>query len=156
VNADRPEVGDRFETALELHRGSRRPWDEARTELLYGEHLRRTRRRVDARPHLRRASDEFKRLGAVPWEVRAQTELRATGETRQGHDVGSAEKLTPQEFQIVTLVASGLSNRDVAAHLFLSPRTVEYHLGKVYSRLGVTSRAELSQLKLDVGVTAEA
>jgi DNA-binding NarL/FixJ family response regulator len=90
----------------------------------------------------------------VPWTVRAETELRATGETRQGHDVGSAEKLTPQEFQIVTLVASGLSNRDVAAHLFLSPRTVEYHLGKVYSRLGVASRAELSRLQLDVGLTA--
>jgi DNA-binding CsgD family transcriptional regulator len=153
VDGDRPEVRDGFENALVLHRGARRPWDEARTELLYGEHLRRTRRRVDARPHLRRAGEEFKRLGAVPWEVRAQAELRATGETRQGHDVGSDEKLTPQEFQIVTLVASGLSNRDVAAHLFLSPRTVEYHLGKVYSRLGVASRAELSQLKLDAALT---
>src|SRR4051794_4388722 len=154
VNGDRPEVRDRFEGALELHGCAHRPWDEARTELLYGEHLRRTRRRVDARPHLRRAAEEFKRLGALPWEVRAQAELRATGETRQGHDVGSKEELTPQEFQIVTLVTSGLSNRDVAAHLFLSPRTVEYHLGKVYSRLGVASRADLSQLRLDAGVTA--
>jgi DNA-binding CsgD family transcriptional regulator len=149
MRSHRPEVGDHFEDALQLHHLSLRPWDEARTELLYGEHLRRTRRRIDARPHLRRAEEEFQRLGARAWEARARTELRATGERRQGHDVGSVENLTPQEFQIVTLVASGLSNREVAAHIFLSPRTVEYHLGKVYSRLGVASRAELSDLELD-------
>ena len=138
-----------FEEALRLHESSNRPWDEARTELLYGEYLRRTRRRIDARTHLRRSAEVFQALGAGAWTERAQGELRATGETTPKRDLGAAGGLSPQEYQIVNLVTSGSSNRDIAAQLFLSPRTVEYHLSKVYAKLGLSSRAELRTLQTD-------
>jgi DNA-binding NarL/FixJ family response regulator len=85
----------------------------------------------------------FETLRADPWAERARVELRATGETAQRRDPTSLEDLTPQELQIARLVAEGSSNREVAAHLFLSPRTVEYHLHKVFTKLGIASRAEL-------------
>ncbi|CCH28460.1 AAA family ATPase [Actinosynnema sp. NPDC047251] len=137
-----------FAEAVELHRTSGRPFERARTELLYGEWLRRERRRGDARAHLRSALDAFDRLGAAPWAARARTELRATGEshTQPGPDPLSA--LTPQELQVVRMAAEGLSNRDIGAQLFLSPRTVGYHLYKAYPKLGVASRVELGRLDL--------
>src|SRR5215472_16887103 len=119
------------------------PLQQARTQLLYGEWLRRERRRLDARGHLRNALEEFRRLGAVPWAERAEAELRATGETGRKRDVYAVEQLTPQELQIAGLVARGLTNRDIAAQLYLSPRTVDYHLRKIFSKLGITSRTEL-------------
>jgi DNA-binding CsgD family transcriptional regulator len=115
----------------------------ARTELLYGEWLRRERRRIDARGHLRKALEAFRSLGAVPWAERAETELRATGETARKRDVSAVEQLTPQELQIAGLVTEGLTNKEIAAQLFLSPRTVDYHLRKVFTKLGIASRAEL-------------
>ena len=143
-----------FLQALELHNQANRPWDQARTSLLYGEHLRRMRRRVDARGPLRAASREFDRLGARPWSTRAQGELRATGENVGPRDVGSSRQLTSQEFQIVGLVRDGSSNRSVAEQLFLSPRTVEYHLSKVYAKLGISSRSALAAVDLEsVGTT---
>jgi DNA-binding CsgD family transcriptional regulator len=119
------------------------PLQRARTELLYGEWLRRERRRVDARGHLRTALEMFRALGAVPWAERAEAELRATGETARKRDISAVEQLTPQELQIAGLVTEGLTNKDIAAQLFLSPRTVDYHLRKVFTKLGITSRAEL-------------
>jgi len=119
------------------------PLERARTELLYGEWLRRERRRGEARGHLRTALESFRALGAVPWAWRAETELRATGETARKRDVAAVEQLTPQEWQIAGLVAGGLANKEIAAQLFLSPRTVDYHLRKVFTKLGITSRTEL-------------
>jgi DNA-binding CsgD family transcriptional regulator len=119
------------------------PLERARTELLYGEWLRRERRRIDARGHLRTALEIFRALGAVPWAERAEAELRATGETARKRDVSAVAQLTPQELQIAGLVSEGLSNKEIAAQLFLSPRTVDYHLRKVFTKLGITSRTEL-------------
>jgi DNA-binding CsgD family transcriptional regulator len=131
-----------------------RPFDRARTQLLYGEWLRRARRRVDARAPLAAALDTFQRLGASPWAERAGTELRATGQTLRRQDAARM-LLTPQEMQVVQLVAEGDSNREAAAKLFLSPRTVAYHLYKAYPKLGVTSRTELAGLDLDTLLTTE-
>jgi DNA-binding CsgD family transcriptional regulator len=119
------------------------PLQRARTELLYGEWLRRQRRRTDARVHLRAALQAFRRLGAIPWAERAEAELRATGETARKRDVSTAGQLTPQELQIAGLVTDGLTNREIAAQLYLSPRTVDYHLRKVFTKLGIASRTDL-------------
>jgi DNA-binding CsgD family transcriptional regulator len=119
------------------------PLQRARTELLYGEWLRRQRRRTDARVHLRAALQTFRRLGAIPWAERAEAELRATGETARKRDVSAASQLTPQELQIAGLVTDGLTNREIAAQLYLSPRTVDYHLRKVFTKLGIASRTDL-------------
>ncbi|MFE5867037.1 AAA family ATPase [Streptomyces roseifaciens] len=121
-------------------------YDRARTALLLGERLRRDRRASEARPHLREAAETFHLLGAAPWEQRAQGELRAAGETTEPAGPALLQTLTPQELRIARLVADGVSNKDVAARLFLSPRTVEYHLYKVYPKLGITSRTELARL----------
>ncbi|GIG70259.1 ATP-binding protein [Phytomonospora endophytica] len=144
--ADDPEP--HYERALELHTRDRRVFDEARTALLYGEWLRRERQRSRARTHLRTALDTFAMLAAEPWAARARTELRATGAT---HATRAAEpdlwsKLTPQESQVVKLAATGATNRDIGAQLFLSPRTVGHHLYKAYPKLGVAGRAELGRL----------
>jgi DNA-binding CsgD family transcriptional regulator len=88
----------------------------------------------------------FDRLGATPWAERAAAELAATGETAQRRDVGAEERLTPQELQVVTLLTEGHTTRETAAALFLSPKTVEYHLRKVYLKLGVNSRDALARL----------
>lgn len=119
------------------------PFERARTELLFGEWLRRKRRRTAARPHLRAALQAFGALGAAPWENRAEAELRATGETARKRNPSTRDQLTPQELKVAELAATGLSNSDIAAQLFLSPRTIEYHLGKVFSKLGIASRTEL-------------
>jgi DNA-binding CsgD family transcriptional regulator len=119
------------------------PFERARTELLYGEWLRRERRRQDARVHLRHALEMFRSLGTTPFAQRAETELRATGETARKRHPSTLDELTPQELQIAGLVARGLTNRDVASQLFLSPRTIDYHLHKVFSKLGIASRTEL-------------
>jgi DNA-binding CsgD family transcriptional regulator len=137
-----------FQDALRLHNAARRPFGQARTRLAYGEFLRRSRRRVDARPHLRAALEVFADLGAEPWAERARQELRASGETARKRDVTTTGNLTPQERQTALLVGAGLGNRDIAARLFLSPRTVEYHLSNAYQKLGVRSRGELAQLRL--------
>jgi DNA-binding CsgD family transcriptional regulator len=119
------------------------PLQRARTELLYGEWLRRERRRTDSRVHLRAALESFRTLGAVPWADRAEAELRASGETARKRDPSTAEQMTPQELQIAGLVTGGLTNKEIAAQLYISPRTVDYHLRKVFTKLGITSRTEL-------------
>ncbi|MCO5991696.1 helix-turn-helix transcriptional regulator, partial [Actinoallomurus spadix] len=140
-----------YAEALRLHDKGGRPFERARTELLYGEWLRRARRRSDARGPLRSALEVFEGLRAEPWAERARAELRATGESAATARPAAAdllERLTPQELQVVRLAAEGNSSRDIAAQLFLSPRTVEYHLYKAYPKLGVSSRRELARLEL--------
>jgi DNA-binding CsgD family transcriptional regulator len=147
-------VGDEaehhFRAALAAHSNSPRSPDRARTELAYGEHLRRARRRVDAREHLRAALALFEDLGATPWAERAATELRASGETARRRDVSTATDLTAQERQVAALVRQGLSNKDAAAQLFVSPRTIDFHLRNVFAKLQVSSRAELTALAIDL------
>jgi DNA-binding CsgD family transcriptional regulator len=135
-----------FAEALRLHAGQDRPFERARTELLYGEALRRARRRLEARAHLRAALETFERLGAVPWEERARRELRASGETARKRDPTTVDELTPQELQIARFVSEGATNRQIAAQLFLSPRTIDYHLRKIFRKLDISSRAELIRL----------
>ncbi|HEX2174489.1 MAG TPA: AAA family ATPase [Nocardioidaceae bacterium] len=138
-----------FQRALEHHSaGTLRVFDKARTELAYGEFLRRSRRRVDARTHLRAALEMFTDLGATPLAERARQELRASGETARRRDPSTTTRLTAQETQVAGLVQQGLSNREVAAQLFLSPRTIDFHLRNIYSKLGITSRAELTRYPL--------
>ncbi|KJS60805.1 ATP-binding protein [Streptomyces rubellomurinus] len=133
-----------YRAALDLHATTNRPFEQARTALLYGEWLRRTRRRTDARPHLTAALETFDRLAAHPWSARARTELAATGTpTIAPTATSSLTPLTPQERQIARLAAQGLTNRDIAAQLYLSPRTVAHHLYKAYPKLGITSRTDL-------------
>jgi DNA-binding CsgD family transcriptional regulator len=137
-----------FAEALALGRDAR-PFDLPRIQLLYGESLRRARRRTDARVQLRAALDGFERLRAEPWAERARTELRASGETARKRDPSTVSQLTPQETQIARLVAEGLSNKEVAAQLFLSPRTIDSHLRNVFSKLAITSRMQLARMPLD-------
>jgi DNA-binding CsgD family transcriptional regulator len=136
---------EQFEAALAPYDGDS-PLQKARTELLYGEWLRRERLRREARRHLRRAAELFHQIGAPPWEDRAEAELRATGETARRRDPSTLDQLTPQELQIASLVAAGMTNREVAAQLYLSPRTIDYHLRKVFSKLGLSSRTELVRM----------
>jgi DNA-binding CsgD family transcriptional regulator len=140
--AEGDEAAEHFEEAIGMEDDAR-PFDFARIQLLYGEHLRRARRRTDARVQLRAAFEGFDRLRAEPWAERARSELRATGETARKRDLSTIDQLTPQELQIATLVGEGGTNKDIAAQLFLSPRTVEYHLRKVFQKLGISSRSEL-------------
>ncbi len=143
-----PAAEEHYRRALAAHDHSLRVPDRARTHLAFGEYLRRARRRVDAREQLRTALALFEQLGAAPLAQRAAQELRASGETARRRDPGTADELTPQERQVAALVAQGLSNRDAAAQLFVSPRTVDFHLRNVFGKLGVSSRAELAARSL--------
>jgi DNA-binding CsgD family transcriptional regulator len=142
-------VGDGdYAESLRLHAMSDAPLESARTELLLGEQLRRDRRRSEAQQHLRSAADDFRRIGALAWAERALGELRATGESARTPDAGALSTLTSQELRIALAVGEGLTNREIAAQLFLSPRTVDYHLRKVFQKADITSRAELMRLVL--------
>ena len=134
-----------FEQAMRLHDQTPDAFEAARTRLAYGERLRRARNRVLAREQLRAAADTLERLGARPWAERARAELAATGETRRPRDPTTVDRLTPQELQIALLLTAGRTTRETAAALFLSPKTVEYHLRHVYQRLGIHSRDELAR-----------
>jgi DNA-binding CsgD family transcriptional regulator len=134
--------GEAFTEAADLA-GSLPPFQRARGELLQGEWLRRERKRTEARSHLRAAAELFRTLGTVRWAERAEAELRATGETARRREPSAFDQLTPQELQIAGLATQGLTNRDIAAQLFLSPRTIEYHLRKVFTKLGIASRTDL-------------
>jgi DNA-binding CsgD family transcriptional regulator len=144
------EAEPHFLAALARHEPGRRPFERARTELLYGEWLRRARRKSGARVHLGAALRTFEELGCAPWAARTRAELGAAGAPVAGSTAAATPDafadLTPQELQITQLAAQGMSNRDIAAQLFLSPRTVAYHLYKAYPKLGVSSRGELAKL----------
>jgi DNA-binding CsgD family transcriptional regulator/tetratricopeptide (TPR) repeat protein len=145
-----PDEQDRyFTTALDLHIQAARPYDTARTQLAFGKALRRRKQRAEARTHLRAAHETFARLNATPWTTQASTELQATGETARKRDPSTTTQLTPQELQIARFVADGATNRTIADHLFLSPRTVDYHLHKIFTKLNLSSRTELIKLSLD-------
>lgn len=141
-------AAEHLERALGTRDGPGRPFDRARSELALGEHLRRARRRVDARTHLRTAVELFDDLGAARWSERARSELRASGETARRRDPDATVGLTPQELQVARLVGRGTSTREAAAQLFLSPRTIDFHLRNVFTKTGVSSRAELARLPL--------
>lgn len=147
--ADGADAEGHFVSALGGHSGSTRPFDKARVQLAFGEFLRRARRRVDSREHLRAALMTFEELGAGPWADRAREELRASGESSRRRDDSPENSLTPQELQVARLVQQGLPNRDVAARLFISPRTVDFHLRNVFAKLGISSRGGLLQVNLD-------
>ena len=141
---------DNYRAALRLHAQSGRPFEHARSAMLYGEWLRRARRATDARTQLRAALALFDRTGAAPWADRARAELRAAGESTMSGTPApdKLSLLTPQELQVVRLAASGATNRDIAAQLFLSPRTVSHHLYRAFPKLGVTTRTALAHLDL--------
>ncbi|HEY4829426.1 MAG TPA: helix-turn-helix transcriptional regulator, partial [Solirubrobacteraceae bacterium] len=115
----------------------------ARTHLLYGEWLRRQRRRMDARVELRTAYELFKDFGVEAFAERARVELEATGERARKRTADKLDQLTPQETQVARLAAEGHTNREIAARLFISTSTVEYHLRKAFRKLGVKSRTQL-------------
>jgi DNA-binding NarL/FixJ family response regulator len=140
---------EHFRRALDAHAASLWRPARARTLLAYGAHLRRSRRRVEARTHLRAALEAFEDLGAEVWAERARQELRASGETARRRDTTDAPVLTPSERQVAGLVREGLSNRDIAGRLFVSPRTVDFHLRNVFVKVGVSSRTELAARRLD-------
>lgn len=137
-----------FEDALAQFELARRPLDEARVQLSYGEWLRRGQRRVDARRHLRRALETFEDLRLPALAERANQELRASGETARKRDPSTLVALTPTELKIAQLVSAGMSNKDVAAQCWISPRTVAFHLRNVFTKAGISSRGELAQLDL--------
>jgi DNA-binding CsgD family transcriptional regulator len=142
-----------FTAARAAQKESARPFERARIELALGELLRRTRRRREAREHLRAALDDFESLGATAWAERARVELRASGQTARRREPSTRGGLTAQELQIARYVTQGLSNREVAAQLFLSPRTIDFHLRNVFRKLGITSRMQLLQYELDAVVS---
>jgi DNA-binding CsgD family transcriptional regulator len=118
----------------------------ARSHLLYGEWLRRERRRLDARDQLRTALELFTSMGVEAFAARAERELLATGERVRKRRIETGEQLTAQEIQVARLAREGLSNADIGARLFISQHTVAYHLRKVFSKLGVTSRNQLARV----------
>ena len=141
-------VTELFETSLTHHGAANRPYDRARVQLAYGGFLRRNQRRVDARGQLRAALETFEDLHCRPLAERAGQELRASGETARKRDPSTALNLTPMELKVAELVSQGLSNKDVAAQCWVSPRTVAFHLRNVFTKTGVTSRGELAHLDL--------
>ena len=139
-----------FQEAIALHERGDVVFQHARTRLAYGERLRRAQRRRDARVQLRVAAEIFDRLDARPWAKRARAELRASGESMTNSGDGS-EQLTPQELQIALLVSTGRTNAEIGRAVFLSTRTVEFHLSRAYRKLGVASRTELTRLLASAG-----
>ncbi|SCG55234.1 helix-turn-helix transcriptional regulator [Micromonospora halophytica] len=135
-----------FRTALRLHPADAGTFERARTELLFGLELRRSRRPRDARAHLHRAREAFTLLGAGAWAAQATAELRAAGESVGAPDRPAAQLLTGQQLRIAQLVAEGATNREVAARMFLSTRTVDHHLRNIFHRLGIRSRIELARV----------
>jgi DNA-binding CsgD family transcriptional regulator len=122
----------------------------ARAHLLYGEWLRRERRRIDARAQLRIAHDMLDTMGMDAFAERARRELQATGETARKRTIATGdEQLTAQEAQIARMAREGLSNPEIGVRLFISPRTVQYHLRKVFTKLGIESRSQLDRVPLD-------
>lgn len=132
-----------FTEALQWHARTRQPFEQARSQLCFGEFLRRRRRPTEARQVLGDALNTFTRLGARLWAQRTEAELRATGIASRPRREGSTTQLTPQELQVALVVADGATNVEAAAQLFLSAKTIEFHLSNTYRKLGIRSRAQL-------------
>ncbi|MFF0739150.1 AAA family ATPase [Streptomyces sp. NPDC004111] len=144
-----------FVRALEVPDASRHPFAHARTRLLYGEWLRRARRRTDARVQLAEAAEVFQRLGATPLLARSLHEQELTGQRLRRPEPSRDSReplLTPQELRVARLAADGLTNREIAAQLLISPRTVGHHLSNVFPKLGIVARAELARVDFDNGL----
>jgi DNA-binding CsgD family transcriptional regulator len=137
---------DAYTESIRQLQHSRAVVDLARTRLLYGQWLRRAKRRRDARHQLRTATDMFTAMGADAFAEQATTELRATGERARARIPETGLDLTPQEARVADLAAEGLSNNEIAAQLFISPATVAYHLRKIFTKLGLTSRHQLRRV----------
>jgi DNA-binding CsgD family transcriptional regulator len=142
IATDGDAAAEAFSESLQLDDGAS-DFERARTELCFGERLRRDGHRREARDHLRTALAAFEANGAWPWAERVRSELRASGLVLREREPAAQERLTPQEIQVARLVAEGKTNREVAATLFLSPKTVEFHLTHIYRKLRIRSRAEL-------------
>jgi DNA-binding CsgD family transcriptional regulator len=138
-----------FQLALAVPQSEDRPFEQARTALLYGQWLRRNRRTREARVPLRLGAALFDTLGAAPWAERAMDELRVCGAPATRSLARTEDLLTPQELAVAKLAASGLTNRQIGAHLFLSHRTVGYHLHKIFLRLGISHRSQLRGLGIN-------
>jgi len=132
-----------YRESVERLARSRAVLELARSRLLYGEWLRRENRRTDAREVLRAAHDSFSQMGAAAFAERARRELLATGETARRLTSDTRDALTPQEIQVARMARDGHTNPEIGAQLFISPRTVEYHLRKVFRKLGVSTRKQL-------------
>jgi DNA-binding CsgD family transcriptional regulator len=139
------DADDLYRKSIEHLSGTRARLELARSRLLYGEWQRRERRRVDAREQLRTALEEFTDMGAEAFARRAERELSATGARARKRTVKTADQLTPRETQIAHLAADGHSNPEIAAQLFISTSTVEYHLRKAFRKLDVKSRTQLAR-----------
>ncbi len=144
-----------YREAIEALERSRVRVDLARARLLYGEWLRRERRRLDARTPLRSAYELFGEFGMMGFAERARVELQATGERARKRIPQTRDDLTPQEAQISRLAAEGATNEEIAAQLFISPSTVDYHLRKAFRKLGVKSRTQLARHMLQTGALPE-
>jgi len=179
VAEDPDQAGEHFRAALHQHRLARALFERARTQLLYGRELRRLRRRRAAREQLRAAYETFEYFGAAPLAEQARAELRAAGERLAGERLGGegingadiggegnvgerlvlrpgpVSRLTAQQRQIAELVASGATNREIAAVLFVSTRTVDYHVRNILARLGLRSRIDLARLLAPASAAAE-
>jgi DNA-binding CsgD family transcriptional regulator len=146
LTADDDHAEPLYQQAIAAREGDGQAFNHARSRLVYGEWLRRNQRRADAREHLRGAAAAFAQLGTRPWQERAESELRASGAAAPAVSPSDPlARLTPQELQVVRLAAAGASNKEIGAQLFLSPRTVGYHLYKAFPKLGVTAREELAR-----------
>jgi DNA-binding CsgD family transcriptional regulator len=145
-----PAAEDLFKESIERLGCTQLRPDLARAHLLYGEWLRRERRRTEARAELRRAHDMFEAMGMEGFAQRAHRELEATGETaRKRTSAADCQSLTAQEAQIARMARDGHSNPEIGARLFISTRTVEYHLQKVFTKLDVQSRRQLDRVLSD-------
>jgi DNA-binding CsgD family transcriptional regulator len=145
-----------YRKALDHLKSCRARTSLARAHLVYGEWLRRRRRRVDAREQLRAAYEMFESMGAGAFARRAETELVATGERARRRAPETVLSLTPHEWRVATLASEGMRNSEIAAQLYVSSRTVEYHLGKVFKKLGLTSRTQLAGEMLSAHVERDA
>ena len=139
---------DQYQAAIKHLGRSRAQLDLARAHLLYGEWLRRENRRTDAREQLHRAHEMLAGIGAEAFTERARRELLATGEVVRSRTAGTDRELTPQEAQIAVRARDGKTNSEIGAELFLSPRTIEWHLRKVFGKLGITSRRQLRHVQV--------
>jgi DNA-binding CsgD family transcriptional regulator len=150
LTAHDPSADDDYQSAIAHLQTSPAVVYVARTHLVYGEWLRRRKRRADTRIQLRIAHDMFAQMGAEGFAHRARRELSATGETVHTRSTSAAPELTTQESHIARLAREGYTNPEIAGQLFISPRTVEWHLSKIFTKLGVTSRRELRNAPFDL------
>jgi len=144
LTTHRDQADDAFRLALERCSSQVPEFERARTQLSFGRWLRHAGRRVEARTHLREAESAFEVCGALPWVEQARRERAASGERARRRQPDTRDELTAQELQVALIVAEGASNREAAARLFLSPKTIEKHLGNAYRKLGVRSRTQLA------------